>query len=103
MAQATGRLGYDVQKWLMNLTVRHEIFPTIYTNFSESMKSFGTRSSDWRESKVLINLRFCVQSFVLDNRNMTWRDDATRMFCIRLKTTNEQYGITDDKKGFEVL
>lgn len=91
------------EKWLMNPTVRFEKYHPKYTGFSEKMKSFRVRSFDWIESKALINLPFCVQSFILLKRNMPWRDDSTRMVYIRLKAADEQYAILMSRKVLRVF
>lgn len=67
------------------------------------MRSFRAQSFDRIESKALINFSFCVQCYVVGKHNVTWRDDSTRMVYIRLEVVDEQYAITDDKEGSNVL
>lgn len=67
------------------------------------MKSYRVWTSDWLEPKALINLQFSVQPSFLDKHSMTWREDSTYMVYIRLKAADKQYGITEDKEGFDAL
>lgn len=67
------------------------------------MKPYLAQGSDWIEYKEFINLPFCVQPFTVDTHDMTWRGDSTHIVCVRLKATEEQYAISDDKEGFVVL
>lgn len=74
------------KKLLPDLFVRKEKYYPEYAWCARIMKSFWAQSSDWTEPKAWITFTHCVQSFILDKYNLSWRDDYIGMVYIPLKT-----------------
>lgn len=69
MAQPIGWLKIGAQKWLENSGANYEVYQPEFSGFTEALKIFREKSSDFTHSKFDISLPFAVETPIFDKPN----------------------------------
>lgn len=80
-----------------------ETYHPKYLGFENALKAHRERCVDTVESTARVTLPFAVQTHIYGKSNLGWRDNMARMVYVDLKAYEEQYGILQDDKSFEIF
>lgn len=71
--------------------------------FEQTLKTLRERSTDIVKTITKISLPFPVETHMVSQFALAWRDDTTRAIYVRLRATEEDYAVKNNSVEFEVV
>lgn len=88
---------------LQNSALRYEVYHPESSRFSVALKSLCKKTADWGKSCAWISLQFPDQMHIVNEHNMQWFDNKSKLVYVRLQAVVHSYVIDQDREESEIL